>query len=309
MLSPPNKALKRIGDGPISLNQLAICWAIGLWYNGKIFRRDNKNLSIGTNRPPKLQTLLGCSEKEYESQIKPAYDELIDQGWVRGFENPEFILRKQVPWAPTKSGRAAIGDLFREEFSDEFSDSVFHYHSGLVGDWDETLTHRTMVEVASEFFFLERQVEGESTPEMQRYPGKHGQHRPDLGDGNFGVEAITDHNDLKSIGDKYQHFTQEYASVFKNIWWIFDNRETAFSVLSYLHENDEVDCQIVNGPFENPGNYSIQTGKDYIWRSQESDTHSCPGISRITTLSAMYRDIEDTVHENFVETDPHRKAV
>jgi hypothetical protein len=309
MLTPPNEALKRIGDGPIGLNQLAICWAIGLWYNGKTFRRKGKNLRIDTSRPPKLKTLLDCTETEYENQIQPSFEKLIDQGWLRGFENPESILRKQVPWAPTKAGRAAIGDLFREEFSEEFSDSVFHYHTGLVGDWDETLTHRTMVEVANQFFLLEGRASGKNNPGIERYPGKHGQHRPDLGDENFGVEAITDHNDLHSIADKYQHFTKKYSGDHENVWWVFDNRETAFKVLSHLHEAEWIDCRIVNAPFENPGNYSIKTGNDYIWRSRGSEDHCCQGISTIKTLSAMYRHIEDIVTEHFVETDPHQKAV
>jgi len=40
MLTTPNSALRRIGDGAVSQPALDLLYAIGEWYNGAEFYRD-----------------------------------------------------------------------------------------------------------------------------------------------------------------------------------------------------------------------------------------------------------------------------
>lgn len=293
MLTTPNSALKRIGDGPVSTPALDLLYAIGEWYNGAEFYRDGRLLSIATSQPPKLQTLIGCDDDLWEQRYADAFQELESLGWICGSDDPEWILRKPVKWAPTRQGRAAIGDFFREEFVEKY-EQIIHYGSGLVGDWDETLTHRTGVELC--YFagghpayatgeYKEHPWEG-----ILMYPGNHGHARPDVAsvDNWTSWEVITGHNDLAGIAEKLMRIRDQYEYV----RWLFDTRETAFRVLSFFHKSDITDIQIVNAPYANPENYSLQVGRDYLKRSREDDGYRVYGIDQLETLQSLWNKKE-----------------
>ena len=298
MLHAPTRVLKHAPDSPFSKPQLDILYAAGRYYNGTPFYRDGQNHRLGQTQLPDIQTLLDAPDDRWSETYADALDDLVDTGLLRGSDDPEYIRGRPVKWTPTRSGRGAIGDLFFDEFSERYPDRVFHYHSGLVGDWDESLTHREGVEIAYSFQSKAAEAKlqddnSEVTPPLVRYPGEHGggHARPDIhslvpeGEAgwDFAVEVITDHNDRESLVSKYQWFTQRYD----NVWWVFDKRKTAVRSLSYLHTSSETDVRLVNAPYSNPENYSLGKISSYLRRSHENDDYSCPGVANIETIQSL----------------------
>lgn len=298
MLTTPNSAIRRIGDGSVSQPALDLLYAIGEWYNGAEFHRDGQLLSIATSQPPNLQTLIGCGDNFWEYRYADAFDELVSLGWVRGSEDPEWILRKPVKWAPTQHGRAAIGDFFHEEFVEKY-EHIIHNGSGLVGDGDETLTHRTGVELCHFAGGHESYATGyfENHPweRVEMYPGAHGHARPDVAsvDNWSSWEVITGHNDLAGIAEKLMRIRDQYEYV----RWLFDTRETAFRVLSFFHKSDITDIRIVNAPYDNLENHSLQMGRDYLKRSRADDAYCVNGIDKLETLQSLWN-----LKEHFAQT-------
>ncbi|WP_123623320.1 hypothetical protein [Halorubrum sp. CSM-61] len=289
MLTTPNRGQRQIDDGTVSQSALDLLYAIGEWYNGAEFHRDGQLLSIATSQPPKLQTLIDCGDNFWDYRYADAFDELESLGWVRGSEDPEWILSKPVKWAPTRQGRAAIGDFFREEFIEKYK-GIIRSDGGLVGYLDETLTHRTGVElchfagghpISAIGDFKDHPWEN-----IVMYPGNRRHTRPDVGTANEWTswEIITSHDDLVETAEKLMRIRGQYEYV----RWLFDTRETAFRVLSFFHESDLTDIQIVNAPYDNSENYSLQTGRDFLKRSREDDRYCVNGIDQLETLQSLW---------------------
>jgi len=310
MLTAPDSVLKEADDSPWSTAQLDCLYAIGLYYNGTQFYRDHEVICIGLQKPPSLQTLLDVDDERWESEYEPAVDALVEQGLLRGHDDAEYLQRRPVNWAPTRNGRGVIGDLFGEVFADRYPERIFHYHSGLVGDWDETLTHRFAVEVSRAFHGVESIYATASSDEdptyLTRYPGENGQVRPDLDhpDNSFAVEVITDHNDRESIASKYARFAGQYD----RIWWVFDTRETAARSLSYLHEHEDVGAELARAPYDNPDNYSLKRLREYLFRSHDQEDLSCPGVSNVETIQSL-ADHLGSLPDDYLPDTPSPSAV
>lgn len=309
MLTAPDRVLQQT-DSPWSTAQLDCLYAIGLYYNGTEFYRDHETYRIGLQKPPSLQTLLGVDDDRWEAEYEPAVDSLVEQGLLRGHDDAEYLLRRPVRWAPTRNGRGVIGDLFRKEFAERYPERVFHYHSGLVGDWDETLTHRFAVALSHAYFgtrsIFASAHRDEDPTYLTRYPGKSGSVRPDLHrqDTSKAVEVITDHNDRESIVSKYARFADSYRTV----CWVFDSRETAVRSLSYLHEHDAVDAELARAPYSNPGNYSLNRIRDYLSRSHEQDEYRCAGVTNVETIQSLADHLDSLSFEPASDT-PSETAV
>lgn len=298
MLTAPqevhSQAAKILDDW--SPETLDILWAIARWYNGTLIEHDRR-YQIGWHRPPDLQTLLGCSDKQwtqrYESTFQalqnpattPTYTEthnarqMDPQPWL----TDQYILRRKVSWTPTRRGRTVMNRLFAGQV--DAQDIPQHDHtrdSGLIGDWDETLLHRTGVAIVAAIWRQRGRI-------VDTYPGDPGQARPDLyardPAGRWQCEVLTDHNDRQLPRSKFETFADNPE---RHSLWLFENREVAFETLNRLHQDDAVDCRLANAPFNNPGNYSIKVGNRYITQSQTSSSYRCTAIDQIDTITGWY---------------------
>jgi hypothetical protein len=283
---------------------LDILWAIAQWYNGAVLERDNQRYHIGWHRPPDLQTLLGCSDAEWEQRYEAAFTDLqapatsptlVDdrhhgqseesQPWL----TEQYILRRKVRWTPTRTARTAMDTLFAGLFdADDLPQHQLEADTGLVGDWDESLLHRTGVAVVAAVW----RQQGRS---VELYPGEQGKAQPDVRstalDGTtWEAEVLTDHHDRAMPRSKFATFAEQSE---RQHLWIFENRETAFETLNRLHEAGDVDCRIANAPFDTPENYSIQVGNRYLDQSHTDADYHCPGIDRIDTITGLYERFYD----------------
>lgn len=270
MVRAPPKTQNRADDvlEDWSPPALDILWAIAQWYNGAVLKQDNQRYHIGWHRPPDLQTLLGCSDVEWEQRYEAVFTDLqapatsptlVDdqhsdqseesQPWL----TEQYILRRKVRWTPTRSARNAMDTLFAGLFdADDLPQHQLEADTGLVGDWDESLLHRTWVAVVAAVW----RQQGRS---VELYPGTQGQAQPDVRstapDGTtWEAEVLTDHHDRAMPRSKFATFVGRPE---RQHFWIFENRQTVFETLNCLHKAAAVDCRIANAPFDTPENYSI----------------------------------------------------
>lgn len=141
MVRAPPKTQNRADDvlEDWSPPALDILWAIAQWYNGAVLKQDNQRYHIGWHRPPDLQTLLGCSDVEWEQRYEAVFTDLqapatsptlVDdqhsdqseesQPWL----TEQYILRRKVRWTPTRSARNAMDTLFAGLFDADDSHST-----------------------------------------------------------------------------------------------------------------------------------------------------------------------------------------
>lgn len=304
MEEPPEEALQRADEHLDEWSQpmIDILWAITRWYNGACFNRDNKIDHIGWSRPPTLQTLLGCSDEQWQQQYAPTFEEMRNPGHLHSLgrnllaalRNEEttpqawfddrYILRRKVKWDPTRKARIVMDALFENLIDTQ---QLPHHHIegdiGLIGDWNETLLHRTGVEIVAAIW-------RQKGWQVHMYPGQPGQARPDiiartLDNTTWAAEVLTAHHEPAMARDKFTTFAMEPD---RNHLWLFETRRAGFRTLNKLHEHDTIECRIVNAPFEPPDNWSMQVGNDYIRKSRDDSEYACLGIDSIDTITGWY---------------------
>lgn len=282
ILSNPQDIRETLAD-----ERLDIMWAISLWYNGVPIQHGSKTYYIGRDKPPSLKTLLGCSESEWEESYEPVFRRLKKDGAFR----ESTILRRKVEWAPDTSLIKLTGELFSDHLEDLIKpSSAFRSRKGHIGDWHESLAHRTGVALTASLCW-------DSGWEPVCYPGDSGGMRPDLfayrsdlvdeqgGGRRWGGEVITAHNDREMLERKYNGFAKDKRT---SALWIFENRAQAAKAINYLSETSDVACSIVNAPVNTSGQYSPQVLNKYIKDSQKKDQYHCAGIDRIFTITSIH---------------------
>lgn len=288
VIQAPNKLLSGSLDirDSMSDQRLNILWAVSLWYNGVPVQQGEKTYYIGRDKPPSLKTLLGCSDREWERWYKPEFRKLKSEGAF----TEKTILRRKIEWAPSENLLKLTGELFGDHLSDLVAPSdSFNSRKGHVGDWHESLVHRTGVSLATSLSWDEGL---EPCP----YPGEPGQERPDLYAYSpaaasdhlpfrrWGIEVITDHNDRKMLERKYNNFARDQCPYL----WIFENRAQAAKALNYLSQHPEIDCSIKNMPVSETGQYSTKTLNKYIKKSKKKDQYCCYGINSVHTITGIH---------------------
>lgn len=283
--------------------QIEMLWAVTRWYNGVRFDRKDESYQIGWNRPPPMQTLLGCSDVQWDQKYESVFTEMRHPDRLRSVgrtllktvrkdtdEMPQtwfgdqHILRHKVKWDPTREARVVMDTLFDGLI--EPQDLLYTPSAdegGLIGDWNESLLHRTGVALVATIW-------RQQGWQVQMYPGKPGQSRPDITatalDGTtWTAEVLTAHHDASMARTKFDAFATDPTIA---RLWVFEDRRAAVRTLSQLHEHDGIDCRIVNAPFDPPNNWSPQTVNEYIQRSQINPDYACPGIDRIDTVTACH---------------------
>lgn len=271
--------------------ELDIIWVITLWYNGVPIKHGDRVYHIGRHKPPELDVLLDCTKSEWVDKYLPAYDNLDSRGAFRRVERnnkmkPPVILRRSVDWAPSAELLNYASDLFGDLVRQLVPRNRYKSSKGHVGDSNETLTHRTMVSLACSYAH-------QNDKRVRQYPDNQGKPKPDAlyfnltwnGSGMkncWGIEALTDHNDLKMCVRKHKHFRGESS---RKHLWIFEDREHVGKVLNQLQKLRSID--IKEGEFENSENYAVERYNNLIQKSND-----CAGIDRVETLSTLYKSIE-----------------
>lgn len=273
--------------------RLTVLWAVTLWYNGVGIRHGSDIYHIGINKPPSLQTLLGCSDEEWETDYKPAFEYLSEQN---GFTE-KTILRKKVSWAPTEATLKLTSKLFSDYLKViVVPNSAFNPNKGHIGDPLESLPHRAATEQAVSW------LEAGGCP-WKLYPGQPGHPRADIHGiprssahidtkMDAEIEVISDHNNIEMYAKKYAMFTERSG----NSTWIFENREAAGKVINFLSEgnipgyldNRNPPCNIDNAHVKKPKNYAIKTLNRYLKQSREKPQYTCPGMDYIQTITGIY---------------------
>lgn len=281
--------------------RLLILWAVTLWYNGIGIQHESDFYHIGTSKPPSLQSLLGCSDKEWETDYKPAFEYHMRHG---GFTE-KTILRRKVSWAPTRAFLNLSSDLFADYLEQiVVPNSAFSPNKGHIGDPLESLPHRTATEQAVSW------LEAAGCP-WELYPGQPGHPRADIHGMpmypihhdtkmDAEIEVISDHHNKEMYAKKYAMFTERSG----NSTWIFENREAAGKVINQLSEghiqnyldNRSPPCNIDNAHVQNPENYAIKTLNRYLKQSREKPQYTCPGMDYIQTITGIYESrSQDTI--------------
>lgn len=300
-LKVPDNALTAadVNSEALTKAHLTILWAITLWYNGVGIQHGSQVLHLSHTKPPSLQTLLGCSDSEWENVYKPAFEDLKKEGGVA----EKTILRRKVPWAPTGKLLDLTADLFADHLeSIVVPHSAFNPSKGHIGDPLESLPHRTGVEQALSWL-------DDTGYQWKLYPGKAGHKRPDVGvwplhsdatDGMLAshIEMISAHHNKQMYIKKYAMFT----NLDRDSLWIFENRKAAADTINHLSETnlsrymqDEYpSCRIDNTPLRNTENYSIQTLNRYLEQSREKPELTCTGLDYLQTITGIHqnRDID-----------------
>lgn len=298
MLKLPEKSA--VGDvdvinrGP--KHKLIYAYAIALWYNGVPFANNGKIYHIGCSRPPKLQTLIGCTDKEWKEIFLPIQEEFLDAGFVK----ERNLIRRKVKWSPSLDFRKTLGEIFGPLTFDLVLHDSINESVGLVGDWNESLTHRMGVERLRAIH--ERRgchtdiyptIGNETTPDIYWYEGPYFK-EPPLDKQTYytkwGGEVLTDHNNAKMPVNKYQAFSSDTETRYV---WVFENRAHAAHILSALDYREGADCSLINTPYYRGENYSIKTLNEYIERSRLDPEYSCEGIYRIETLTTLQNQIDE----------------
>lgn len=280
--------------------ELRIMKRVALWYNGAWFDVGPWYYNIGYKKPPSMRVLLGCRHREWEDQYEPALERLQADDYLEA----DYILRRKCQWAPTEEGRRLLAYLYagdirsftplaQRDAGDDVEADLLPGASELAGDWNESLLHRTGVEIAHTVLQLR------GWEECQRYPGELLDTIPDVTaqkietDGGstrlyrIGVEVLTDHNANSVLERKYERFADSAIQS----CWLFENRAHAFRALNYLHNSDEVYCDLVNAPYHKPENYPISVGNEYVQRSSNSTDHWCRGIDEIGTITGWFHTV------------------
>lgn len=268
--------------------ELDIIWAITLWYNGIPINHGDRIYHIGRHKPPELDALLDCTKSEWVDKYQPAYDDLDNRDAFRRDDKnkPRVILRRNVEWAPSDDLLEYASNIFSNLLRQLVPPNRYNPSKGHVGDQNETLTHRTMVSLACSSAH-------QGDQRVRQYPDNDGTAQPDAvafnihmnggGIKNYwGIEALTDHNDVKMYIRKHKAFEKEPS---RKHLWVFEDRGHVGKVLNKLQKWHEIDIQ--SGKFENPENYAVERYNNLIQKSDE-----CGGIDRIDTLSTLYNSIE-----------------
>jgi len=290
-----------VDSNKITDAHLTVMWAIALWYNGVGIQHGSRVYHIGSTKPPALQTLIGCSDAEWNDIYGPAFEDLENRGGVVG----KTLLRRTVPWAPTKELLITIDNLFSHHLERiVVPHSAFNSKLGHIGDPYESLTHRTAVEQVVSWLY-------EKGFDWKLYPGNVGHQRPDVrGITPFDagqqtmmaskIEVISDHNNKKMYVKKYNMFSKDPS---RTSLWIFKNRKLAAKGITWLSEinlsnytgEEWPKCRIANTPLNNPENYSVQTLNNYLERSREKSTFTCTGLDYVQTIAGLYADRDDDI--------------
>lgn len=273
--------------------RLTALWAITLWYNGVGIKHGSDLYHISSNKPPSLQTLIGCSDEEWEIAYKPVLEFFAEQGGV----TEKTITRRTVRWAPTDSFLNLSAELFADHLKRiVVPNNAFNSSKGHIGDPLESLLHRTSVEFA--LAWLE-----DAGCQWTLYPGKRGHPRPDIigqplhsdirdTKKDADIEIISDHHNAEMYIKKYAMLTKRS----RNSTWIFRDREAATKTINHLTgttlsgylEDDAPRCNIDNAPVNSPDNYAITTLNRYLKQSREKHSCVCTGMDYVDTLTGLY---------------------
>ncbi|MCD2201396.1 hypothetical protein LPA44_16115 [Halobacterium sp. KA-4] len=283
----------------ITEERLITIWAITLWYNGVGIQHGSNLYHISTSKPPTLQALLDCSDKEWETIFKPELEFLLQGGAV----TEKTILRRNVTWAPTDTFLKLSAGFFADYLEQiVVPHSAFNMNKGHIGDPLESLPHRTAVEQALSWL-------NAAGYQWALYPGQTGHPRADVhGKGpihpslhdtmmDSEIEVISNHNNKEMYVKKYAMFAERSG----NSTWIFENRKVATKIINHLSEtnisnwvDDEyLPCDIDNAPLSNPENYAIKTLNRYLKQSRENPQLACPGMDHIQTITGIYESRHD----------------
>lgn len=248
--SPPRIA---VSDLPESARRLLR--TILDWYNGEPV--DGKH--IATDRPPK-----------WSNDHQFAVTALQEQGLVHA----ERVFGTEVEWALTPRGRQLLDGVAGVD---------------LVGDFNESLRHRTGVAVVARW--LRHHRDDARAEKTVAYPGAAGDRRVDVrswtdhDNCSLGFEVLTDHNDVDLYQRKLEHLGDPDAP--RRVTFVFPSRRVANSVLNTIHASEKTEVSIPNFPVENPSQWSFQKIHRYIaeglGRHGEHYTDPLP-----TTLRSYY---------------------
>jgi hypothetical protein len=294
-LRVPDTALSSAGAKTDAITEahLTVFWAITLWYNGIGIKHGSRVYHIGTHKPPSLQTLIGCTDAEWEEVYEPAFQDIKHNGGM----TEKTLLRRKVPWVPTESFLKLTGELFGDYLEQiVVPHTAFNENKGHIGDPIGSLLHRTEVEQTLSWIT-------ELWLDWMPYPGKVGHKRPDIRgtachpfdevQASY-IECISDHNNKEMYMKKYTMF----SNLFGTSLWIFKNRKAAAVAMNFISETpisnyidgDTPFCRIDNTPLRNPENYSVKTLNRYLKQSRENPELSCTGMDYVQTLTGVYED-------------------
>jgi len=254
------------------------------YYNGHPAEdpTTGKEYRLGETRPPGLRALCEYPRhKVHGPALREHIDELQESDIIR--EDPPHILRTEMPYALTRRGRMFVDEAFDDVWPDVTApgDERVETTSVLRGEQNESLVHRYGVYLARRMY----------PKEPQLYPQFEG-HRPDvsgiISEGirtkHMSVEVITANNhDWGQILDKYEWFVESETPVL----WLFPDSTLAARILSVL-DRRAMYCDIVNAPFDRPGNFRINRLQEYCQR----EASHCPAITRIETYASLFHELE-----------------
>lgn len=275
-----------------------VMYGVGMWYNGIRFLEDEYGRDVGMadHHPPDLAEYIADALSEPIESFNEAIESLRDDGLLK----TEYICRRKVDWAPTRAGRQYINEVYAGEFRDLMHWNVDEDASGaLIGDWNESLYHRTGVETAAVHFTRFDWVDT-----VHLYPGEPGQERADLlvktvdeiDLGDWDVEVLTSHNNYDDYMLKYEFLAQRE----NNALLLFDSRKRCFEMLNWIQDPDvENNADLVNGTFRNPQNWSIDKGNEYIYRSHSNPEYCCPGVDMVDTITRWVESDTESIDQQF----------
>lgn len=259
--------------------------AIGFVYNGGLFIIDDNQYQLGVTNLPSLETtLLGViANEDYKRTHRQAGEDLLNSAWTRS----ERILHKTIPWAPTQTARDFIDDYYVGSY-DQYLPSHLSTTPGhgLVGDPDETLTHRNGVEVGARSLLNDNHFS-----KVKWYPTEHGQAGPDLlayhiGDDEWWyVEVLTQY----ASEEHYENKIKQIVDQDRPVYLIGDNRTTVNKCLNKGVKADDVFLDIKNFPLDNPGDRAVENVEKYLTQSRMKLGYDPGPIQRVDTINRLHR--------------------
>ncbi|WP_435186723.1 hypothetical protein [Halobellus sp. EA9] len=266
--------------------QIIILEVIGWWYNAvPIQLPDGSRTKIGETQPPEIFSLLraykGIDQEEWESTYKPAYERLVTENWLKS----TCLYKRQISWAPGRDARKFLDEhLAQDDNWAGYVPDYYNYTGGLVGDLNESLTHRFGVELTRNAL----EVWGYTSIEM--YPGDGSQRRCDIHAVKDGVgwaaEILCWHRDYEAYLDKYRHTSQSG----RNIFYVFQNRKLANQCINWWVEHDEIELDVKNYPL-NPNQRAMENARTYLRKSVKGAEFETPGISDMETITRLYKQM------------------
>lgn len=259
--------------------------AIGLVYNGGLFRFSDKQYQLGVTNLPSLEIILQAvlDDEVDKNTRQQAGQDLLNSAWTRS----ERILHKTIPWAPTQAARDFIDDnyagIYDQYLPSHLSTTPGH---GLVGDPDETLTHRNGVEVGGRSLLNDNHFS-----KVKWYPTEHGQAGPDLlayhivDDEWWYVEVLTQYASTEHYENKIKQMVDQDRSVYL----IADNRTTLNKCLNEGVKADDVSLDIKNFPLDNPGDRAVTKVSEYLTKSRMELGYDPGPIHRVDTINRLHR--------------------